>query len=104
MGTKQAQHMPGPYIVMETKSPELGHRYQINQESTGAYVGQVNILPTYEYSPQVQKANADLLAAAPDMLKAIRNDHSNAGCVSYGFNDKNPCWHLKIINRATGKS
>lgn len=48
------------------------------------------------------KEIAALISAAPDMLKAIRNDHSNAGCVSYGFNDKNPCWHLKIINRATG--
>jgi hypothetical protein len=75
--TKAAKHTPGPWIVAKNSSDEYSTsefcRFAIHAE--GAYGGMnLQIATTVgdvHYLEEQEKANANLIAAAPDLLEAL---------------------------------
>jgi len=65
--SNKAKHTPGPWNATELDGPARGHRISIHNVDTGDYVAQVN----YPADPTAA-ANAALIAAAPELLAALR--------------------------------
>lgn len=63
----KTSYTPGPWAFTEVQSPERGHRLAIHQKGTGAYVAQINLGDLSKDA----KANARLIASAPELLEAL---------------------------------
>lgn len=95
-----SKHTPGPWTA---------HGTVVRAE--GRFICKVKRYPTPGYpdtgelaeeSEQIKKANARLIAAAPDLLEALKRimDGFDAGVWCRSIKDDNdPMWAIKIIGR-----
>ena len=95
MTTKQ-MHTPGPWVATEMQSPEFGHRLQINNKD-GYYVAEIDLRPASGPRADID-ANASLIAAAPELLEALRHAET-ALIVTAGLTDESG---TKIIKDGYG--
>lgn len=95
-----AQHTPGPWRVI----PATMSHFLI--ESAGAIVAEIPKTTTAPASFTECEANARLLAAAPEMLAALKELHAWAITVSDGkaFNEEELCVTRAAIAKATGQA
>lgn len=76
---EQSQHTPGPWTVETDRGTGGGFHY-VNAKEAGETIAQVNILsPT-----SAGRANAQLIAAAPELLRALEEISQHA------FDDDTP--------------
>lgn len=89
------KHTPGPWIAYKSKSILGGTVYNICQEDGAPYTPNYSdVCQTVEGErDDIQEANANLIAAAPDMLEALKMTVSamREHACSIGCNAEN--WH-----------
>lgn len=73
-----SKHTPGPWAVVRTPKGETGPTRIILAGSKDHYSGEICVLYT---NPDGSTGNADLIAAAPEMLKALK--HAEIEIVEY---------------------
>lgn len=81
-----SEHTPGPWTVREKVGPHLNTYYTIWADKLGM---DGNIVRTYapidvQEHPDQQEANARLISAAPDLLRALQEVAHHADD-EYGF-------------------
>lgn len=79
--TDPVSHTPGPWSVEEPLDFELTIVEADKPTHEWKFIASVPTTPEFDFPPAVAKANAHLIAAAPDLLAACRrlrsviNDH-----------------------------
>ena len=69
-----AQHTPGPWVIHKhgLGSPYLGNVVREWQQDGITYMRTITIQLKYD-TPEVNEANAQLIAAAPELLRTLTN-------------------------------
>ena len=92
----KTKHTPGPWSVRETRGLK-GSIYGPDARSV-ASVG--NAQRSYE----VLEANAQLIAAAPEMLARLKEIHSESGCAKDDPSWRGACPECVLIAKAEGNT
>lgn len=98
-----SKHTPGPLHVEHAKATHEGGHYFIVTGADCITVPDGQVLASTSDDLDEDKANADLFAAAPDMLGAIDRAIGNA------YQDEHGDWivsreHLLLLNAAIAKA
>jgi hypothetical protein len=70
--SKSTQHTPGPWKLWDDQPSEWTVRASAGPEYLSGVVATVRVDWIYEHQREQQRANARLIAAAPEMLEALR--------------------------------
>ena len=68
-------HTPGPWIQQFKSSMVYGERYWVFSEVTKEPVAMIHLDRTSQEATEIHKADARLIAAAPEMLEALKDAH-----------------------------
>ena len=94
-----SKHTPGPWVVVGSRTKYVEARLVVSLMQEVAACG-----PTLadEGYGQQQEANARLIAAAPDLLEALKE---LADCGAEAWGEDRPCvkWARAAIAKATGE-
>ena len=76
-----SKHTPGPWKAIFTTAVNKRDSVKISCPVGGYSVAETLQLPGCDYN--TEKANAHLIAAAPELLKALRECHTDEGALGY---------------------